>query len=215
MLALKKAGLKVLGHKFKTNVDKNSLEGNPNGYWELGKITFEEGLTNRSRNVGKKGDIVKVMFEVLPNSDPNLIDKAIVIFREPRCVLSSIFKYNEVPNKELFILALLLHIIVSLEFLVKHNKEFIIVTYEELLKEPNKMKGVCEFMGGNYIEATRVIDPKLNRSKKIKEDYKNLDLMEDVYEWARTNQIYQIIDYKYRIQKEYKELYAKNNQTSI
>jgi len=203
MYALKKAGVPILGYKFTEKKDpkwqKLSKAGNPNGYWELDKVTFEEGLTAKCGNVGKGGETLKIMFEVFSNSDPNLIGKTILIFREPRSVLSSILKYNRPILKhqmEAFIFNLLFDIIDTLGFLALYKKEFRLVFYEDILKNPEEeMKAVCEFLGqGDYKKAAKTVKQKLNRSKKIMDNYKPLEIMENFYRLAKEGKIGEIID---------------------
>lgn len=176
MLALKEAGLKIHGQKFDNDTIK---AGNPNGYWETEATT--KGLT---KDLGQ--GVVKVMCEAVPFSNPELIDKTIIMFREPKAILASWSKYNHIANKELYITNCILDIIKTLEFL----KDYRIIRYEDVIANPEKeMKKVCEYMGGDYKKASTVVDKSLSRSTPRNENIKSLAIMEKIYNLNEPNKI--------------------------
>lgn len=214
MYALKEAGLKVVGNDFfvedlktKTEDGKASpklqkmremtLEGNPNGYWEVMDTTAKTGLVKEY-----DGDVIKIMFEALPKSHINKIDKVLAIFREPRDVMTSVLKYYPVKT-DLYIIKILLDIMDCLIFMsyVPHK----IVFYEDIVKNPDIMKEICEFTGGNWEKARATIDPNLKRSEPTKERYANIDLWEKLYKLIKNGKIEEALSYKNHI-----ENYAKN-----
>jgi len=196
MYALKEAGFDIVGSKYE-DVGPSTKEGNPNGYWEVKGVTSEGGLVE---DLGK-GEVVKVMFEALPLSKPELIDKTIVIFREPRCVLQSVMNYD-VIFPDLYIVKACLDIIDTLEFL--QDKPHKIVFYEDIIKRPvSEMKAICKFLGkGDYKKAAKVVDKKLNRSEPTMGDHRYMDLWEKFYLFVRNNEVKETFFYKSHLEHE-------------
>jgi len=205
MYALKQAGLEIAGHEFmvddlKHKTDKVSrelnekrritIEANPNGYWELPYITTSTGLEEPL-----EGDVVKVMFEALSCSDPELIDKILVIFRNPRKNLYSMMNNNQVDYVHIFILKQIVDIIDTLEYL--QGKPHKIVLYENILKRPNiEMTMICDFLGkGDWKKGANAIDKKLDRSKESK-NYQYMDIWEKIYEHIKRSEIDKVIKMK-------------------
>jgi len=198
MYALKESGIPILGFKF--SIAKDALkrkEGNPNGYWELRKVTTDKGLFYDLNTVeGLDGKVVKVMFEALPESDPKLIDKVILIFRKPKNWLSSILKWNKIEQLDSFVAHNILDTIDSLGFLMLNDIKHKIVFYEDIVENPEEqMKSICEFLGeGDYKKATKTVDVKLNRSEESDTQSVYLEDLEKVYNLAKSNQIMKIIE---------------------
>lgn len=200
MFALKEAGFKITGEKFyKRKTTKQVKEGNPNGYWEVDIVTTRTGLQRKI-----KGEVVKIMFEALPNSKPELIDKVILIFREPKKILSSILKNNSEAVLEEYILMGLFDTIDTLGFLEFHKKEYMLVFYGDILKNPKEeLKKICVFLGkGDYIKAAKAVDQKLDRSEPLQRKCRFLPTMEKIYELAKANQIDEILKLEKQLQQE-------------
>lgn len=196
MLALKEAGITVIGDKFdRKKPTKKQLDGNPNGYWEVEGVCTE-GLKEK---LGYKNDLVKVMFEALPESDPELINKAVAIFRKPKKVLASILKSNKIDYVDLFIKNLELDIIDTLDFL--KDKEHIIVFYEDIIAKPEEeFKKICKFLKkGDPKKAASVVDKKLDREKDTEH---NVDILEAMYNMVKLGKIEEIIALKDNIEFE-------------
>lgn len=151
MLCLKEAGFKITG---KAMGDK----GNPKGYWEIGATT--SGL-----KVEIDG-IVKVVSDAIYKSKPELIDKVIVMYRNPLKVIQSMLDIGIVSNAKGLMEKNNLDTTRTYEF-IQHIPH-ITVYYEEMLEDPEKeMKKVCEFLGGgDYKKGAKVVDPKLNKTKE-------------------------------------------------
>lgn len=213
MYALKQAGIPIIGFKFSTDPGKDhkkSEQGNPNGYWELKEVSVDKGLfLDLDRIDGlMKGEVVKVMFEALPKSKPELIDKTIVIFRKPKKILYSLGTANKARFKETFLIKCLLDTVDTLGWLMYNEIDYKIVFYEDILENPEKeMKEICEYLGkGDYKKAAKSVDQKLNRSVDTKNDYRHIKAMEDVYNWAKQGQIMKIIGLEEYLVNEAKKL---------
>lgn len=196
MFALKEAGFKIAGIEFADDVDDKRREGNPNGYWELDKITKHTGLQTPI-----EGDVVKIMFEALPLSRPHLIDKVLIICRNPQKVLYSVQKHNSI-KRDLYIVKALLDTVDVLEFTRFIQRK--IVCYEDIIKRPLKeMKAICEFLGeGDAKKASKTITKKLNRSKNEHDTTENMDLWEKFYYLLQQNKTDEVISYKEYLENE-------------
>lgn len=207
MYALKEAGLKIAGDKWAKNGERIK-DTNPNGFWEVGKVTTEEGITRKTGLVTRMGDVVKVMFECLPKSYPVMVDKTIVMVREPRNVIYSFLKHNSIAHVDLFILNWALDVVDSIEFLEEYRKEYIIVFYEDLLDNPEQeMKRVCKFVGGDYRKGAKVVDTKLNRSKGC--HYPQIEVLDSVYKYLKCGKVKEILEMRKKIDKKSYKLLNK------
>lgn len=210
MYALKCAGIPVIGFQFSSTRDDylKVRAGNPNGYWETKDVTSGTGLVHDFEKMGIVGDLVKIMFEAFPNSNPHLIDKALIIFREPRNVLTSILKWNNIDYLEEFIVMQVLDTIDTIEYLKTFKVDYKFVFYEDIMSNPEQFKDICKFIGGDYKKAMKVVDNKLDRSEPLKENPRNLDKMEEVYNLAKSGDIDKIIEMKDYMLKEGDKLLA-------
>ena len=153
MFALKEAGLDILGDKY-FNETEQKKEGNLNGYWEVDDICTNTGLQEKM-----DGEAIKIMFEALSSSKPELIDKLVFIFRQPRKMLSSVYKYNHIEHKDIFICKQAVDIIDALSWTLYYNKQFRIFFYEDIIAKPRQeMKRLIKFTGGDSKKAIKVID---------------------------------------------------------
>lgn len=203
MYALRHAGVPVAGFKYglaKIDAEDKAREGNPNGYWELGRATTETGIVPKVDRFAAEGDLIKVMFECVWKSNPNLIDKVIVIFRDPDKVVSSIIKNNDIKHPNLYILNMVMDTIWALSFLQYHKKDYRIVFYEDILQHPaRELKKICAFIGGDWRKAVKKIDKKLDRSKK-KHKYPATNLMRKAHKLAKEGDINGIIELKEKVE---------------
>ena len=202
MLCLRQAGIPIIGFKFGVYLGELTYGGNrldcsicpsderkrinKNGFWEIMSLAIHEGLTDYYKDIGIEGDVIKVFTSVLPKSNPDLIDKTILMFREPKAVLTSMINADEFTkdNASQMSKRLARHTINSIRFLEDNNKEFKIVIFERLLEDPEKvMKEVCEFFDrGDYKLGAEVIDVKLNRSKNHINDLGDISELEKIYQ---------------------------------
>lgn len=208
MYALKEAGLDIVGNKFNGGGEQ-SLKGNPNGYWEIPKICTETGLQHEIDGV------IKIMFEALSFSKPEHIDKAILIFREPRKMLASMFKHNQIDYPDIFIYKQAVDIIDALIWLKLTGIRFRTVIYEDILANPKKeFKRMFKFIGkGDYKKAADVVDLKLNRSNKFDLKNKYIDILEDIYNKLKNNEIDTVISMHPQVMAEAKMLMDNFDKT--
>ena len=204
MLALKEAGLDIIGEKF----SGDNIEGNPNGYWEIPRICKDEGLREEI-----DGDAIKIMFEALSFSKPELIDKAILIFREPRKMLYSQFKDNQIDYPNIFICKQAVDMVDSIAWLKYYKIPFKIVLYEDILQSPGKeFKRLFKFIDkGDYKKAKSVVDKKLNRSKDYEGESIYIDTLENIYN--KLNEIDTVMSWSPQIMKEAKDLMDNFDKT--
>jgi len=198
MLALRQAGHPILGFRFPIVLKRNKevvvtnvgafepvgLEkhDNPGGFWEMGSITDKTGLLSEHKELGYSGDVVKVIASVLPSSDPSLINKVIVMARDPRSVIDSKVKCKSDPNpitgtkKKVMALAYICNICTLLKWLVSNGKSFMPVFFDEMIDNQKvTMKAVCKFLGrGNYRKGARFIDGDKSHEHTEKADSKEM-----------------------------------------
>lgn len=210
MLALKQAGIPVVGFKFPLTIifenpetkktmkrtdlgtyssdrkgfsDPNFTRHNPTGYWEVVSICLEKGLQKEHQDIGMNGDLIKVPFNVLTSSDPKLIDKALVIFRDPAKTISSQLISADRKGKNRWIrissLGMLHNAVSGISYLRNNKIEYHIVFYEDLLECPMvELSNICGFLGrGNPMWGTKGIIKKLDRSKPLKSNSKEFKMI--------------------------------------
>lgn len=232
MFALRQAGIPVIGFAYpsrieltkeedkniKINVDSYSLalpkdimHNNPNGFWEVPSICLEGGLSEQYEIIGMEGDLIKVPLDVLPMSSPKLVDKVVIILREPAKVIASQIKCKGVKKEKEYIklasLGLMHNWFVSMDWIKKNKIKHHILYYENLLKHPYLTLGeVCDFLGrGNYESGAEVITKKLNRSKPVKSKSKEFKMIQNLYSKVKAGKDYAEYDVK-KIQKEFLRL---------
>lgn len=212
MTALREAGIPILGFKYpyrfsfdfiyKGEKQKTALRDggilepldevravNPTGYWEVPSICLEKGLQKEHLNFDfPNGNLVKVPFGVLPMSDPTLIDKVIVILRDPAKTIASEMKNKNPKDKEAFIraasLALIHNAVMSWRWAKKHSKKTYLLTYEDLLDNPQKTLGyLCAFLGrGNPECGVKVVHQHLDRSTPVASNSKQFEVVQCFYD---------------------------------
>ena len=221
ILALRQSGIPVIGMKYPMNdlpVPKERKEGNPNGFWELQGITSDIGLESKFEDIGMKGDLIKIITECLYKSDPKLISKVVMTFREPSNVIASILKHNNIPELDLYIIQQCVDIADSLDYCQYNNIPVKPVIYERILKNPlEEITKVCEFLdSGDPKKGAEIIKQGLNRSKGKK--YKGIGWLENIYAMAKEDNIQGIIDYKPMLFEAFKnmlESYKKRGQKVV
>ena len=188
MLALRQCGIPVIGHKFPFGyktlegkedltvgsyfpIENKTLNDNPTGYWEVPDLANYNGVNKKWDKVGLDGDLMKVPFDVLKKSDTEMIDKVIIIIRDPRKVFTSQMKAGMLKKERIPVSALQTLFISanSIAWLQEKKIPFYIILYEELLKNPEyQLKGCCKFLErGDPKWGARAITKKLDRSKKL------------------------------------------------
>ena len=213
MLALRQSGIPIIGFKYpfqfdfdyvnlktrkvdkaKVKQDGGLLEPledvkkhNPKGFWEVSSITLKEGLQEKHAGIGENGDLIKVTSDVLPTSNPKMIDKTIVMIREPRKVIASMLNAVPVENEKewsRFAALGLLHNMVScLKWLNYHKKKYRVVRYEDLLENPAIIiKDICKFLKrGDYRFGVEVVEKKLDKEKPIEYNNNEIQEVEEFY----------------------------------
>lgn len=212
MLALRQSGIPAIGFRYsmdKMPPEQKTIDGNPNGYWEVGKVNTEIGLPEDADWLGMEGDIIKVMAECLYKSDPSKIIKTVMIFREPGRVVHSLLKHNYIDELKIWIVQSLFDVGDSLDFLKTNNIPTKIVIYEDILKNPlQEMTAICEFIGrGDPEIAASWVKQSLSRTTK--KSYPNIKLMKKVYKYAKIGDIDAIIDFKKELKEEGSKLLTK------
>lgn len=188
MLCLRTGGVPILGQKFSVHVNfntpisKNELSGNPNGYWEMGGITCMTGLRKNHLLLGINGDVIKVVADCLYYSEPETINKIILMKRSPRYTMASLiksetFKENQV---EAYIEKATVDLTRTLDFIQHFKKEYIVVEYDNLLSYPEKeLKRVHNFLGKGTPQP-QIVDKKLKRTKPLEGFYEGLHNLENL-----------------------------------
>lgn len=207
MLALKQSGIPIIGFKYpvvfiatdenkkEIKIDggmlipsKDKEEANPMGFWEVSSIALEEGLKNKHKQYGIDGDLIKVPLNALPLSDPEMVDNVIIITRDPRTVIASQIKANNIKDIKGWIkvsgLGLIHNMIASLVWLKQNKKKYTRVRYEDLIEKPGDvLDKICDVLKrGDYIWGEEIINSKLNRQKPIEDKCAEIDELERFYE---------------------------------
>jgi len=202
MALLREAGVPIVGFKYPfefetVEIEDGKIKGqkkidtglylpykketkniNPSGFWEIPSICLGEGLQERHGEIGENGDLIKVPLGVLPSSNPDLVNKVIIILRDPLKVIKSQLKTNKPKNEEEWIrvasIGLIYNLLVSLKWIGKNKKEGWLLYYEDLLKDPEQeLLDIGAFLGRPvYLPATKIINKELDRSEKIRAKYK-------------------------------------------
>lgn len=186
MLALRQSGIPIVGFRYGIYLNEFTYSGNkldigltlpsdemkranPNGVWEIPSIVAKTGITDYYKDIGIKGDAMKICSDFIIFSEPHLIDKTIMMMRDPKAVLSSMIRCNMFQREDASKVSLLIakEITTAIQFLKENNKEFKVVSYEGFLKEPHyTMEDVCAFLGrGDYKYGADVVDRKLNHGE--------------------------------------------------
>lgn len=149
MLALKESGIPLIAKEM-------ADEHNPNGYWETQYVT--RGIKH------DMGDgAIKITADGFYFSDPDFIDKVIVMLRDPKIVLKSQLNVGICRKGDEKRVAYKNSVDLQRTFEILENIEHITVDYDEMLKHPKEnMVRVCRFLGRGNAEGYKIIDPKLN-----------------------------------------------------
>ncbi len=222
MLALRQCGIPVIGHKFpfgyktvtgKTDtsvgsyfpIEEKTREDNPTGYWEVPDLANFNGVNEKWDKVGYDGDLIKAPFDVLNKSKVEMIDKVIIIIRDPRKVFTSQMKAGMLTKDKIRISALqtLFIAVNSIYWLKEQQIPFYIILYEELLKKPEfQLEGCCKFLGrGDPKWGARVIRKGLDRSKKLHDRSKEMRRLVKFYKNLRNDSKCEVYDLKKMIEE--------------
>jgi len=211
MAAIKEAGIPIVGFKYPYEfkfdymqggqvlrqgvkkdggllvVDEAVRDRNPSGYWEIPSICIGGGLQKEHEDIGEDGNVIKIPLDTLPSSDPKMINKVIVILRNPLKVLWSMLSIQGPERKEettrVGSLALMYNLMVSLEWIKKNKIPFTIVHYEDMIRKPIEfMEDICNFLGrGDPKYGAKIIEKRLDRSEEIKEKYIEVERIKAFY----------------------------------
>lgn len=215
MLALRQCGIPIMGFKYpisytikhkdgtletekdggaffpiKTREAKDKQD-NPTGFWEIASLSVGSGLQEKWDGAGMDGDLAKIPFDHLTQTNEEMANKVIVILRNPLKVLDSQMKAGMLIDKENRIrtsaLGMIYIAVQSIYWLAERKKNFYIMFYEDLLKNPKKeLKRICEFFNrGDYKWGVRAIQKGLDRSKPLKRDYPELKELNAFYKGIR------------------------------
>jgi len=200
MAALRECGIPVLGFKYpfvftfdfidtktkkqiKKGVKKDTgiidpLPGvkntNPSGFWEIPSICLGNGIRKEHADFGNDGNLVKVVLNVLPSSDPDMVNKVIVILRNPFKVMASRLKITPPKDRKNWIrcasLGLMYNFFVSQRWLDNHDIPYKLVLYEDLLEDPyGTLRSICFFLGRGVPEyGSKIVSRGLDRSKPLR-----------------------------------------------
>jgi hypothetical protein len=201
MLCLRQSGIPIIGSKFavllEDNPDKQMRHANPNGYWELGTITVKTGLKPQHEYIGINGDLIKIIFDAIYFSDPNLINKTLIITRNPRQVLNSLIKANLIIQQDLpmAIYGMIQRTYKTYDFLIENKIPYKIINYDELLQFPkNTLRRATQFLEkGNHEEGAKYIDKSLNRSQPLKGNYEGITTLELLHQYQIENKTHEIL----------------------
>lgn len=202
-------------------LSKKSIRNNPSGFWEIPSICLKDGIQSQHIGFGNDGNLVKVQLDCLASSEPGLIDKVVIILRNPFKVISSAVRCKEgTPEdkmeywKRLAALALPYNLLVSIRWCDNNNIPYKIVYYEDLLEDPDLvLTGICDFFDRGVPKyGVRVINKNLDRSDSIKERYKEFKKLKKFwrkkdFDWRH----YNIKELKEEI-NQLKEFYVKTNR---
>ncbi|MEA3431449.1 MAG: hypothetical protein U9R01_02045 [candidate division WOR-3 bacterium] len=183
MLALRTAGIPIIGYKFSTYFPINDNQmgisceptpklrnGNPNGYWEMGTITTETGLKAEHKDIGMDGDVIKIVCDALYRSDPELIDKVVLITRGIKNTIASQMKSKIFTDLEVAVNKNQKDFDKTIDWLKVYKKPYLNISYEELVRNPLNLKKVTDFLGkGDYKEGSKII--RNDFTQKTTRDY--------------------------------------------
>ena len=221
MLALKMSGIKIIGYKYpghrgdidlEVEPDEKMREGNPTGFWEIYSVTTK-GLKGKLKY---EGNTIKIMLDALLVSDPNFINKILLMFRHPRKILSSHLKAKpELKDNfrwKMNVWAYNNNMLVALNWIKNRKIPYKIIIYEELVEYPEQvLENVCDWLGeGDFKLGIQAITKNLSRSKMIDYQDECLDIAEDIYYKAKYRDLRALYEYdlKYLSKKTY-EIYLE------
>ncbi len=211
MLVLRQSGVPILGFKYMIQLEKNDgkiiisgmptdhiRKGNPTGYWEMGSITTSTGILEDYTDLGIDNDVIKIVCECYYFSEPSLINKTIVVMRNPKKVLTSMMKGYIIKEEELefAVRKNIRDLKRTFDYLKHYKKPYLVVSYENLLENPEQnIKEMLSFIGrGDWEHGIKVIDTSLSRSKPVEIKVDGLEEWEQIHNYAINNQISKILD---------------------
>jgi hypothetical protein len=161
---------------------------NPNGFWEDGRFTVR-GLTYRKstkevlqeiRNA-EESLFAKIVSRGLLRTNPDYVDKVVYMLRHPRAVAKSQERLKRgsfvtidgepfnidsevIHTPEMFITSC---IAAAEWFMENPDIPLFMVNFDDLIEEPEEtVIGIATFIreSGEFVKASKVVDPKLRRS---------------------------------------------------
>lgn len=240
MLAMRECGIPISGFKYPVKIrnkdadqvdagcmfpmDEHLSKCSPSGFWEYASV-IEEGLQKKHESYN--GLFIKVPVHVLTKSCRDLIEKVVLIVRNPRKVIASRINVGELvvqndKDIELASIIYLNNIVYALQWMRKVSLRFKLVVYEEVIEDPFAiLQSTCDWIGrGDAGFGDHVISYKLDRTKPLEIDsplMAELDEMYDMLKMRNFDRLYDIDVKEYN--RRYNEIYnsmAKedNNQTT-
>ncbi len=243
MLALKQSGIPIVGFKYpwrftfdyvnlntkkveESGVEKDGglleplrdvIKNNPKGFWELSTVCSDTGMIEKFKDVGEDGDALKISSRVFSSSDPNLINKVIIVTRDPKKVLVSQMKCNDNlknvdPEQYIRVasLSMLYNMAQVWKWIKRNKKKSLIVKYEELLKDPKWILNYIHWFlerRGDPEWGAKVIDKKLDRVEPVKSKSKELKMLMEYWESNFTKE--------YNLEKIKKEIQELDKESKI
>lgn len=201
MYALRQSGVPVIGWKY-AMFERNGKDviidcrpsdkvkaQNPNGYWEAGSITVQTGIRKDHKEIGIEGDLIKITAEAFYLSEPEMVDKTIVMTRNPRNTLASMKKGGlfKTEDTEKAIAKCISDLRRTYDWLKIYRKNFLVVSYEKLLDNPEaEFQRVCNFIGrGDYKTASTFVNKGLNHKQGLAGEWRGLKELEKIDELSK------------------------------
>lgn len=180
---------------------------NPEGFWECAftvqGIIYQPQFNRLLQGIrtGKNFKVIKVVSQGMLNSDPQYIGKIIYMIRHPRKVAKSQerlkrgFDFTDPADgkiknafQDITIHTPEMYIQVTMQaahwFLLNPRKKVLFVNFDDLQENPaEQCRKMKEFVGfGDYEKATKLVQPKLNRSNPEDIEHRLWEDAEYVYE---------------------------------
>lgn len=199
---------------YKVNLEETK-KMNPNGFWEC---SWTVNGIQWSDPAPLKENFVKIVSQGLSKTNPEYVDKLIMMVRHPWAVSKS-QKDLKLPlpiharNKDVGNVTTDMFVSVTIgvsDWILKYNPEILLVEFEELISSPkNTLKKVSDFLGeGDWESAEKVITPKLKRNYPIRPDERDC--------WDHALDIYNLLkDENYKGVLEYRKNITPNHPTGF
>lgn len=187
---------------------------NPNGFWECPWTV--RGI-QWTQNPPDKNKVCKIVSQGVAQSNPQYIDKLILMVRHPWAVTNSHkdlklalpFSSNT-RNKDIGNVSpdMYINVTVAISKWIKENSpDLLLVDFDELIANSDKvLDSVSEFIGeGNWNKAKGVIEPKLKRNTPERiDDNKQWDVALEIHEHFKVGDWDSVIEIGERLEKEKK-----------
>jgi hypothetical protein len=168
-----------------------SKDMNPNGFWEC-RWTVRGIQWEQQPPASNK--VCKIVSQGLSRSNPEYIDKIVLMVRHPWAVansqrnLSLNMPFAKARNKDIGNVSPNMYINVTVavsRWILANQPQLLIVNYDDLISSPDRtIKTLSDFVGdGDWGEAQKVIQQKYNRSEPTRvDDQKHWDTALEIHE---------------------------------